>query len=151
MVFVWKTNIDIADKELGIVPPSTEGQSEVKANSSAAKTKSILKEKQKLQSPLKQMESLSSNRNGNKENDSLQLQENASKQQRKQNVGQSAFIDSVGHDGLAKVVQEELGKMSAKMDTLMKTLVIMEKRLSLVEDQVKLSLPHQQPTSNDML
>merc|ERR1719510_361770 len=70
MVFVWKTNIDIADEELGIVPPSTEGQSEVKASSSAAKTKSILKEKQKLQSPLEQTESLSSNRNGNKENDS---------------------------------------------------------------------------------
>lgn len=96
MVFVWKTNIDIADKELGIVPPSTEGQSEVKATISTAKTKSILKEKQKLQSPLEQMESLSSNRNGNKENDSLQLQEDASKQQRKQNVGQSHFTDSVG-------------------------------------------------------
>ena len=48
-------------------------------------------------------------------------------------------------------MQEELGKMNAKVDTLMKTLILMEKRLSLVEDQVKLCMPQQSSTSSDML
>jgi hypothetical protein len=41
--------------------------------------------------------------------------------------------------------------MSAKMDTLMKTIILMEKRLSLVEDQVKLCVPQQPSTSTDIL
>ena len=72
MVFVWKTNFDVADKALGIVPPSTEKQiNNVVAESKSgkgtpAKSKSILKEQDPVQN---HMASLSLNENGNKEND----------------------------------------------------------------------------------
>ena len=40
--------------------------------------------------------------------------------------------------------------MNAKLDTLMKTLILMEKRLSLVEDQVKLCMPQKLSSASDM-
>ena len=55
MVFVWKTNFDVADKALGIVPPSTEKQvNNVVAESKSgkgtpAKSKSISESELKLE------------------------------------------------------------------------------------------------------
>ena len=56
--------------------------------------------------------------------------------------------NSNSEERLANVVQEELGKMNSKLDTLMKTLILMEKRLSLVEDQVKLCMPQNSSPSD---
>ena len=60
-----------------------------------------------------------------------------------ENVNEGIHDESNSNERLERVVRDELGKMSAKMDTLMQTLILMEKRLSLVEDQVKLCLPQQ--------
>ena len=60
-----------------------------------------------------------------------------------ENVTEGIHDESNSNERLERVVRDELGKMSAKMDTLMQTLILMEKRLSLVEDQVKLCLPQQ--------
>ena len=60
-----------------------------------------------------------------------------------ENTNEGIHDESKSNERLERVVRDELGKMSAKMDTLMQTLILMEKRLSLVEDQVKLCLPHQ--------
>ena len=82
MVFVWKTNFDAADKTLGIVPPSTEKQTNnVVAESKSskgtpAKSKSILKEQDQVQN---HMASLSLNENGNKENDPIKEGQRTSK------------------------------------------------------------------------
>ena len=56
--------------------------------------------------------------------------------------------NSNSEERLANVVQEELGKMNSKLDTLMKTLILMEERLSLVEDQVKLCMPQNSSPSD---
>ena len=60
-----------------------------------------------------------------------------------ENANAGIHDESNSNERLERVVRDELGKMSAKMDTLMQTLILMEKRLSLVEDQVKLCLPQQ--------
>ena len=60
-----------------------------------------------------------------------------------ENSNEGIHDESNSNERLERVVRDELGKMSAKMDTLMQTLILMEKRLSLVEDQVKLCLPQQ--------
>ena len=64
-VFVWQTNFDIVDKELGIVPPSVDKQCKEVVNNGPSKTKSVLKDQGTLQN---QLGSLALNRNGNKEN-----------------------------------------------------------------------------------
>ena len=58
MVFVWKTNFDIADKQLGIVPPSTNKHYKNESNEAPyikenpQKAKSILKEQCSVQNKL---------------------------------------------------------------------------------------------------
>ena len=64
-VFVWQTNFDIVDKELGIVPPSVDKQCKEVVSNGTPKTKSVLKDQGTLQN---QLGSLTLNRNGNKEN-----------------------------------------------------------------------------------
>ena len=64
-VYVWQTNFDVVDKELGIVPPSVDKQCMEVVNNGTSKTKSVLKDQGTLQN---QLGSLALNRNGNKEN-----------------------------------------------------------------------------------
>ena len=74
LVYVWKTNFDVTDKELGKVAPSTEKQSNDKLKYSKTsletygQTKAALKEQSKTQA---QLASLSIGAKGNKENQPL--------------------------------------------------------------------------------
>ena len=74
LVYVWKTNFDVTDKELGKVAPSTEKQSIDKLKYSKTsletygQTKAALKEQSKTQA---QLASLSISAKGNKENEPL--------------------------------------------------------------------------------
>ena len=77
MVFVWKTNFDLTDKELALVAPSIEKQtnSGCSASTGSTTTKSVLKEQNQL--PNKLISTLSLN--GNKENSSSNQRINSSK------------------------------------------------------------------------
>ena len=61
MVFVWKTNFDTVDMDLGKVPPSTQ------TTQGTTKSKSVLKEQQKTQKRLDSL-SLDGGSTSNKEN-----------------------------------------------------------------------------------
>ena len=66
MVFVWRTNFDVIDEELGVVPPSIEKQSNKNPNVNTrapTKSNSVLKEQIKVENKLSAM-----SMNGNKEN-----------------------------------------------------------------------------------
>ena len=66
MVFVWRTNFDITDKELDKVAPSIEKQSNTRPNVNIAaptKSNSVLKEQSQMQNKLDTL-----SLNGNKEN-----------------------------------------------------------------------------------
>ena len=66
MVFVWKTNFDITDKELGIVAPSIKKQSNGRPNvntEAPTKSNSVLKEQSEVQN-----KGGTRSLNGNKEN-----------------------------------------------------------------------------------
>jgi len=95
-VFIWKTNFDEVDEQLGIGPKTDKKDFKVKysienaevlASENEGPTKGILKEK-------------------------------------------SANVQESG-------TESELAKLNAKMDMMMKTLVLMDKRLTLVEDQLR--------------
>jgi len=144
MVYVWKTNFDLIDKELRKVAPSTQKQpsdgmkySDVSLET-FGQTRTALKEQSKTQAKLA---SLSIKETKNKENEPI------SDNRLTKGMNKSSE-SSNSEERLAIVVQEELGKMNSKLDTLMKTLILMEKRLSLVEDQVKLCMPQNSSPSD---
>ena len=62
MVFVWQTNFDTVDKDLGMVPPSTQATVQ-----GTTKSKSVLKEQQKIQKRLGSL-SVDGGSTSNKEN-----------------------------------------------------------------------------------
>jgi len=139
-VYVWQTNFDIVDKELGIVPPSVDKQCKEVVNNGTSKTKSVLKDQGTLQN---QLGSLALNRNGNKENTPSKERSSGPKAHNVKNSNEGMHDESNSNERLERVVTDELGKINGKIDTIMQTLILLEKRISLVEDQVKLCLPQQ--------
>ena len=101
-VYIWKTNFDEVDEQLGITPKSTK-ESKVKYS---------------IETPIEQEEENEKPRGILKEK-SINVKESPN------NFGGSSNQDS------------ELSILSSKMDTIMKTLLLMDKRLSLVEDQLR--------------
>ena len=104
MVYIWKTNFDEVDEELGIGPKSgTKKESKVKYS---IENPEVLASEAENEEPPKGI-----------------LKEKSANQQ-------SSAPASAGTDA-------ELAKLNAKMDMMMKTLVLMDKRLTLVEDQMR--------------
>ena len=97
MVYIWKTNFDEVDEQLGITPKSSTKESKVKYS---------------IETPVEHEEENEQPRGILKEK-SANVKESSSSQ------------------------DSELSKLNSKMDMIMKTLVLMDKRLSLVEDQLR--------------
>ena len=101
MVYIWKTNFDEVDEQLGIGPKSG-GKKESKVKYSIENPELLATENEEPTKGILKEKSINS-----------------------QQTSASAGTDS------------ELAKLNAKMDMMMKTLVVMDKRLTLVEDQLR--------------
>lgn len=119
LVFLWKTNIDTADREMrqGAV---RESQSEI-----GQKVTKVKKEISKANALAERQRAMPSGGGENKEN----------------------ITDDFSHivkenekvDKEKESLRVELVETKEKLSTLMETVILMEKRITLLEDQVKLS------------
>ena len=99
MVYIWKTNFDEFDEQLGITSKTSKSKEQ--------------KVKYSIEPPAEQEEN--EEPKGILKEKSINVQESSG----------SSSSDS------------EISKLSAKMDTILKTLMVMDKRLTLVEDQLR--------------
>ena len=101
MVYIWKTNFDEVDEQLGITSKTSKSKEH--------------KVKYSIEPPAEQEE--------NEEPIGILKEKSI-------NVQESSGSGSATSDS-------ELFKLSSKMDTILKTLMLMDKRLTLVEDQLR--------------
>jgi len=111
MVYVWKTNFDEVDEQLGIgASGSTEKDSKVKYS---------------IETPGDDHE----NDENVKNTESKPTEQHILTEKNKNKITNS--------NEEPPSTTSELAKLNSKMDMIMKTLVLMDKRLTLVEDQLK--------------